>query len=80
MESKFIWTEIKVLRYAQYYCNNPRWFKYNGTQKSETKLEEFKEAYVREVGCKKANIKYALKILKREGYKISVDILNQEEL
>tara|TARA_R100000935_G_C2793686_1_gene147162 strand:+ start:269 stop:508 length:240 start_codon:yes stop_codon:yes gene_type:complete len=79
MESKFVWTEIKVLRYAQYYCNNPKWFSYKGTQKSEKKLEDFKEAYVREVGSKKANVKYALAILKREGYKIS-NILNQEEV
>tara|TARA_R100000935_G_scaffold35662_1_gene56418 strand:- start:1090 stop:1347 length:258 start_codon:yes stop_codon:yes gene_type:complete len=72
MGTEFTWTEIKVERYAQYYCNNEKWFSYNGTEKSQKRLYDFKQAYTEEVANTRAeNVTKALDILKREGYQVS---------
>jgi|TARA_B100000780_G_C20651238_1_gene259442 hypothetical protein len=75
MDSKFKWTEIKVQRYAQFYCNNSKWFSYNATEKSTQTMEAFKEAYkFREVYNVNTDVSEALKTLKREGYKVSLSL------
>ena len=72
---KFVWSDTKALRYAQWYANNPKWFTYKGTIKSRESLAMYKDAYVYEIEQAERDavweVHKAIKVLEKNGYQIT---------